>query len=229
MLIQGQVGAPAGSNQPGATPAIRQGQLGDMIVSELHGRFYEQVYRNSLFSGGLSALTSISNATFTTATSGATATPILGIWNPLNSSVNCVVLQASLGVIITSLTNTGPGGFVWAISPNNGIITTGNSPLNRKTLQLTGSQAKDMSGLALTGMTGTLVPRFGSQLAGGSALNASFTGTAAGPVTTYNTTTENFDGSIFVPPGYVLGLFATTNAPVAHSAIGQIVWEEVPL
>ena len=39
MIIQGQVGpAAVQSIQPGTTPAVRLGQLGDVVVSELHGR-----------------------------------------------------------------------------------------------------------------------------------------------------------------------------------------------
>ena len=42
MLIQGQVGQPGvRSITPGANPVIRQGQQSDIIVSELHGRYYE--------------------------------------------------------------------------------------------------------------------------------------------------------------------------------------------
>ena len=40
MLIQGSVGQPSTTSIPaGTTPTMRQGQLGDVIVSELHGRF----------------------------------------------------------------------------------------------------------------------------------------------------------------------------------------------
>ena len=50
MLIQGQVGpASPQSVQPGTPTAVRQGQLGDVVVSELHGRYYEQAYRQNIF------------------------------------------------------------------------------------------------------------------------------------------------------------------------------------
>ena len=75
-LLQGVVGPQ--TLQDGATVNLRTGKGGDAIVSELHGRFYEQNYRGNLYSGGLAALTSINNATFTVATTGATATPIAG-------------------------------------------------------------------------------------------------------------------------------------------------------
>jgi len=42
MLIQGSVGQPSTTSiQPGTTPTLRQGQLGEMVVQELHGRYYE--------------------------------------------------------------------------------------------------------------------------------------------------------------------------------------------
>ena len=37
----------------------RAGRQGDQIVSELHGRFYEQAYRGNLFSNGVTALTAL--------------------------------------------------------------------------------------------------------------------------------------------------------------------------
>lgn len=221
----GQVGPVVAGD--GTFPPFRQGRSGECVVTELHGRFYEQAFREALFSGGMT-LTSISAATFTTATLGATCTPIVGVWNPGTSTKNLVILQATLNAIITAATNTGPGGFVWAVSTGNNAISTGNNPLNRKTLAKSGSVAKDMSGVALTGLTNNLVLGPGSALGGGSSANFSFVGTAAGQATANVGAVENLDGSIMVPPGGVLALLATTTA-VAHSAVSGLLWEEVPV
>ena len=225
MLIQGQVGPVSGLD--GSQVTLRQGRTGELIVSELHGRFYEQAYRATLFSGGMTT-TAINNATFTSATTGATATPIAGLWNPLSSPVNLVVLQATLSVTLSALQATGAGPFVWMASTSNGAITTGAAPYNRKTLTATGSFARNMAGVALTGMTGTLAIVGGSALGGGAGYNASLLGTAAGFMPQLAGFTENLDGSIIVPPGGVLALMATTT-PVAHSAASSILWEEVPI
>ena len=57
MLIQGQVGQPAvRSISPGANPVMRQGQQSDIIVSELHGRYYEQTYNRNMFTATLTAV-----------------------------------------------------------------------------------------------------------------------------------------------------------------------------
>lgn len=224
MLLQGIAGPQVFSD--GAYGEVRLGRLGDAIVSELHGRLYEQTYRGNVFSGGM-GLTAINNATFTSATTGATGTPITGVWNPPNSKVNLVILKAILGITTTAATTTGGGPFVWMTSNQaSNAITTGNAPFARGG-GAAGSQAKDMSGVALTGLTGAMVVRNGSALNGGSAASFSFVGTAVGQFTPAGgSNLEEFDGSLIVPPGFVLGLYATTT-PAAQSAVSAIIWEEV--
>jgi len=223
--INARVG-PATANDGDFAPP-RLGKLADQIVSELHGRFYETNYRGALWSGGM-GLTSISNATFTVGGIGATTTPVCGVWNPVGSGVNLSIIEASLSLVMTALAATGPGGFVWATSVGNGVITTGAQPFNRATLQATGGKARDMTNVAVTGITNPLAVRFGSALFGGSAENVAFTATAVAMQTMQVGSKELFDGSLSVPPGGVLALLATTT-PVAHSAVSALVWEEVPV
>lgn len=197
-------------------------------VQDTHARFQEAVARGNVYSIGM-GLTAINNATFTVATTGVTATPILGVWNPGNSLVNLVIWQAGLSATLTALTATGPGGFSWMTSSGNLAISTGAQPLNRRTLQTTGSNARGFaSSPALTGMTGTLAVQFGSALNVGQPYNVSEVATAAGFMTQPAMSVENFDGSLFVPPGFVLALMANTTT-VAHSVAGYLLWEEVPL
>jgi len=222
------------NNPDGVLVTARAGKQGDSIVSELHGRFYEQNYRGSVFRAGMT-LTSISNATFTSATTGATATPIVGLYNPITSGVNCVILQATLGVTVTALQATGAGPFVWMVGTLQSAISTGSAPFNARSLSTTsggingsGSVVKNVSGVALTGLSGAIAVAFGSALGGGSYSNAALLGTAAGFQTGMIGTVENFDGSLIVPPGGVIALMATTT-PVAHSAASGLIWEEVPV
>lgn len=225
MPIEGQVGPV--SVQDGSKATFRMGRQGEGIVGELHGRFYEQTFRGNVFSGGMT-VTAINNATFTTGTLTASCTPIAGVWNPGTSEKNLVILQATLAVVLTALQNTGGGPFVWATSTGNNVISTGNVPLNRKTLAKSGSVAKDMSGLALTGLTNNLVVACASACGGGNLFAIATLDTAAGFSTTLQPTVENIDGAWIVPPGGVLALLATTT-PVAHSAAASLVWEEVPV
>lgn len=211
----------------GAFTPFTAGISGAQRVLDGHGRFFDAALAGRIFHGG-STIVAINNATFTVATTGATATPIIGLWNPLTSNKYLNVLQAVIAAIMTALQATGPGGYVWTVSVGNSAITTGSTPVNALTLAATGSVAKFFAGTALTGMSGALAVLRGSALGGGSSYNAALLGTAAGFQTQQVSSVENFDGSIIVPPGGVLALLAT-GTPVAHSVVPGITWEETPL
>jgi hypothetical protein len=225
-IVKSLVGARvAADNTPVEQRADRTGAV---VSTDAHGRFQEANLRGTLYSGGMT-LTSISNATFTTATLTASCTPIAGVWNPSTSTKNLVILQVKLQAILTALQCTGAGAYMWASSVGNTAISTGNTPLNRSTQVLAGSLAKDMSGVALTGLTNNLVVRDASAIGGGSNYNASLLGTAVGFMPPQcGAAIDHVDGSYIVPPGGVLALLCTTT-PVAVSAASSIMWEEVSI
>jgi hypothetical protein len=211
----------------GSPQTMRLAYLGDLIVSELQGRFYEQNRQGRLFVGGMT-LTAINNASFTSATTGVTAAPLVGVYNPPGNDVDLVILQAILALTMTALQATGPGPFVWMANANAGEISAGNAPTNAKTLRATGSEAKDVSGVALAGMSNALRFIRASSLGGGSASNVAFLGTQVGMQAQLPPgDVENIDGGFIVQPGGVLALMATTTA-VAHSAVSGLIWDEVP-
>jgi hypothetical protein len=200
------------------------------MATELMARFYQMNYRGQVFSSGMT-LTAINNATYTSATLGATETPIVGVWNPSTNGVNLVILQASLTIVTTALsTPTGGAPFVWAVSTGNaGLSAVGLlTPWNRKTLVQSGSSAKGLANVALTGLTTTLVVMEGADCQGGPQINVTAAQTAAGFSTQAQAGIQNFDGSLIVPPGGILSLLATTT-PVACSAASRIMWAEIPV
>lgn len=220
MLAQGQVGAPQSSIQAGANPTLRQGQLADLIVSELHGKYYEQAYRGSLFSVGMTS-TALSANTITTS---ATTTPIVGVWNPASSTVNLVMLKAKCVITAAGNSAVAPGAFVWATSLGNAAISTGLNPLNRKTLAQAGSQAKGFNiTTALTGLTNALTIQHSAAF--GTLVAAQ--GATASPFISGDGV-EEFDGAIIIPPGGVLALLNTVSTITVNVA-SMLLWEEVPI
>jgi hypothetical protein len=204
----------------GAEEFLRLGRGGELLVQELHGRFAEQVFRGSVYSNG-STITALSANTITLTSS---TTPILGVWNPSTSSVNLIILQAALTVVANNLTSgAGPGVFVWASSLGNSAISTGSTPYNRKTLAQSGSAAKGMSFVALTGLTNNLVIMEGADFPSPSGLTYTTLGSTA--VMPGFQATQNVDGSLFVPPGGVLALLNTTSC-TTFSVAGRLLWEE---
>lgn len=222
LQISGQVGPQTVADGVAGVP--RLGKAGEGVVTELHGRFYEQVYRGNVYGVGTAGAVALSANTITLT---ATTTPILGIWNPSSSSVNAVVLQAVLVDFINNVTSVALGGFVWAVSGGNGVITTGLVPYNRKTLIQNGSSARGFAGAtALTGLTNNLVVIEGAEFNTASGLLT--TTVAATTPTPSISGVANLDGSIIVPPGGVLALLNTVST-TTHSVWGRIMWEEVPV
>jgi len=202
----------------------RGGRQGDAIVSELHGRFYEQAYRGNLYSAG-SSLTALSANTITLS---ATTTPIVGVWNPSGSGVNLSILQASLQCVANNLTSgAGPGAFVWAASINNAALTLGAAPINRRTLTGGASLSKAFNGgVALTGLTNNLVILEGADFTSPSGLT--YTTLASTSILVPTGGVQNIDGSLLVPPGGVLALLNTVSS-TTFSVYSRLLWEEVPI
>lgn len=223
-LAQGYVGQYKSADGGSPAQGFRQGQQGELIFSELHGRFYEQVRNGNVYSIGSGATALSAN----TISLSATTTPILGVWNPASSPVNLVILQCALQVYINTLTTpVGCGPLVWASSIGNAGITLGSAPFNRKTLVAAGSQAKGFpGGVALTGLTNALVVFEGADLANTTILTHG-TVTAVNPMSSTGGV-QNFDGSLIVPPGGVLALLNTTSTTTC-SVAGRLLWEEVLL
>lgn len=214
MLLSGQVGPQVVTD--GSTPSLRLGRSAEGIISELHGRFYEQTFRGAVFSNGITATVLTAN----TITLTATTTPILGVYNPATSLVNLSILQAQLQ-LSPPASAAAMGTLVWATSIGNAAITTGSAPFNRKALSAAGSFAKGMAFVALTGLTNNLVVQFTSllpsqTLAGAATASAPYSGV------------ENFDGSLIIPPGGVLALLNTVSNTTMLAG-GNLLWEEVPL
>ena len=202
----------------------RAGLCSDLLVSRLHGRFYEQALRGNLYTFGVSN-TALNAANSIAAQTGATSRPLVGLYNPLGNSWNLVILQAIIVVSTVANTAVSPGGFMWQAATGQAGITTGSSPINLKTLAGNGSNAKAFSlPTALTGLTGSLFNLRPSPITPG--VNA------AGPVTAKSQVqgvcVDNVDGGLIVPPGGVIVLrnqVSTTTISVSTA----IVWEEVPI
>ena len=192
------------------------------MFSELHGRFYEQAYRGNLFSTGTTGLVALSANTITLT---ATTTPILGIYNPLGSNVNVVLLQAALGAGINAAAATGPGSFVWATSSQNVGLTLGATPVSRL-IGGPASKAKGLAGVALTGLTNSLVIAHSADIPSPTIITTAAVSTGIQTPSVYGL--ENEDGAFVIPPGGILALLNTVSTTTI-SVHGRLLWEEVPV
>jgi hypothetical protein len=220
LVIDTRTGPVVNSDGPGNQP-LRQSRMASLVTADGHSRFFEIASRGFLYSAG-STVTALSANTIGT---GATATPIVGVWNPLSSTVGLVVVQASIMAFPTAASFTGPGSFVWASATSQSAISTGALPFSHKTLTTGGSQARAFNGgVALTGLSGSLTIFEGADF-----ITAGNTAITAGTTVQFSMGgVQNFDGSLIVPPGGVLALLNTTSTTTVSLA-SRLLWEEVPM
>lgn len=215
MNINGQVGSPAASLPPGsnATP-VRQGQLADVIVSELHGRYYEGAYRRSRFGGAMQAV--LATATIAGLSTAITGVSVLA--NPNGSSVNLVIEKVGLGIIIapaaalvyglaTGQSTTALAGTLTSLTPKSKNVGSGAQPVGLL--------------YASAAITLPVTPTVDTVL--GALDTGAITTSPAGGGGSFE-----LNGSILLPPGGFACLW--TSAVLAASAhIMSWDWEEVPV
>ena len=213
MIIQGQVQSPSTSNPDGSNPNVLQGKFGDVIVSELHGKYYTQTMRGNVFYG------STTNAGTAIPADNATA-PTFALWNPLGSGKLCVPILYTCGIVTLGTRVVSAIGFDFILNAGSQVATGGpitafTDTASSNCLIGGGTISKMKFGLAAT-VTATanfLWTGIAHDLAAG----------GSPPVMKWD-----FDGIIVLPPGmfmYTVSADAATGSTYAQS----IVWEEVPV
>src|SRR5882672_696976 len=107
-IFYGQVGAPSNvSAADGSNLPALQGQQGEIITSELHGKYYTQNKRGNVFyasTAGAGVTVSIfSNASFTG----------LAVWNPQGSGKNLSMIRSVVGCNGAAATAEAGLGYAW--------------------------------------------------------------------------------------------------------------------
>jgi hypothetical protein len=209
MLLQGQVGPLAISQSlaPGSTPPIRQGQLGDAIFSELHGRYYEANYRRALF--GAANTAGVATPACTSGTTTAYTGLILS--NPVGSQVNLSIMKCAFSFPVAPAAALAVG---LALSYNSGTNVTHTTPVTPRSLFY--GVGPTPVGLVDSSATLPTAPVFMKLL--GTVAAAIFVGEAV----------QDMEGGIILPPGAYAAFFTTT-ASGAAGFLGSYTWEEIPL
>lgn len=186
----------------------RIGQQGDLSVSELHGRYYEQAVRkNIFFSHVLAQATSLVN---TTAVGNI-------VYNPSDSGVNLALLKWQSQIIATSATTTGIALATGYQSTTPTTVTvasaTGSTFLQQPTL---------LAGKAKAYLSATL-------LVAPVVVAAMHHNTAAIAVLGVDQISGDFESMIVVPPGCYVHMVALGAAVTAAGHTSWLSWEEVPI
>jgi len=213
MLVQNQVGPIAATQSIGAGTLSpqRAGNLGDTIVSELHGRYYEQTYRRNMFVGATPV-----GQTTVAFTSGTTTAGLTGLIlnNPIGSTVNMVLTKWWLGFPVI---NTTVNEAILALGYNSStaLSSTTAAAVNGNSLfQGVGASSQGKAYAVATVPTAPVTSAFLASMPTATTLPS----TASG----------DFEGSIILPPG-AYACFITLAASPTSGFAASAFWEEVPV
>jgi len=219
MLAQGVVVDPStGGVADGTTTQANFGRSNDLLMSEVHGKYYQQTYRGNMFYGS-------------TATGGvvipiaSSLTPTYSIWNPAGSGKNLVPVVALFG---WTATTAALGNLVWQATTNAGSSISSTAPF---VAFGTGTPVNALLGAGKTsvmrlgsGGTTTLVAASTFYRSTACSITATTAATSVAPGWVWR---DDFDGSSIIPPGNAIHLFGTTAIAVTLQV--TLVWYEAPL
>ena len=205
----------------GTTNPVLLGQQGDMLVSELHGKYYNQTKRGNVFFASTAAtgvtISIFSNGSYTG----------LALWNPQGSGKNLSMIR-TIWSQTTVATATAGLGYAWLVNAGSSIGT--GQPLSAF------SNTGVIRGSAVCGTPGQ-----GNSVVVNAPISATLTTAMtwgrSSPVTALigaNSTVagltlfDDLDGTMIIPPGTFWAM-TTTAASGSTAWALTAVWEEVPL
>lgn len=195
--VELNVGPQAVAAGDGTDIASRAGRTGDQIVSELHGRYFEQARSGRMFSAANQAIQATSVGLATTYTG-------LVLYNPLNSGKVLSLNKVGLGITTTA---AAAGGLLggWAATGGVSAFTTRLTTQSNQIGNAAVSSAVALS--AATISTPTILQALWT-INATTAIQAHFV---------------DMEGSFLILPGAFIGIY--TNAAI--SAFMSMAWEEV--
>ncbi len=205
MQISGQVGPVSAGDGTGNNP-LRQTRTGDLAITEVHGKYYEQTRRGSLFYARC----------IVTAPAGLASSN--GIGGPLlwNGSTNIVAYPIALSVCETVVsTVAGVLGFAMGAQAT---VPTATTAIDNSGSTLLGAASPACSVFRI-GTVSVIPPTF-----------FPLVNITTGSLTTTQDTNQWVDigGAFGIPYGYYMAIAATATLSTMAAQIG-LIWEEVPL
>lgn len=208
MLTQGQVINPfASTKSDGDNPVIGVGRNGEVLVSDIGGKFYAVNQRGGLFTANVTAVTVPAIA--------ATLVSVFSLYNPRNSGVNMELVDLDItSVLATLVVNTFGLYYSTGKNADTSTFTTKVEPQNGKVGDNPGNKGEFYSALTHVG-----TPVRWRILGGHHAV----TSTAVGGIHV------DFDGKAIIPPGVVVSLAASTAAGTTSGLDLGVTWAERPI
>jgi hypothetical protein len=185
----------------------------EVLKSSLLPDYYSLLKQGKVFGSALAG------ANATAFTGGAAGTPLLGLYNPANSGVDLVLLEAAVGIRTTGSAAALTDFNFWGVN-QGGVAVTGTNtpPRNLYSLAQTGSVATAMQNVANTAALASALIR--SSLSLGSVASTA-------PLIP-GIFRDEIKGEIVVAPGSYLAFGASVGFTAASLDVA-LIWAEIPV
>lgn len=205
--------ASLGSNVP-----VNQlgGNLGEGVVSELHGKYYNLARAGLVFHGSTAAAGVLIPISSTTS-------PTFALWNPGNSGHNVVLIAYKVGWVGTT---GAPGSILYMVSTGVGSNIATGAPISAFTA------GTPQNGLVGGGANSTskFTPSAATIAAAGTVFGcAGFSQLTTTGTATFGTVEliDYLDGTIILPPGTLL--YTAGSAALLSAFMQTFIWSEIPV
>ncbi len=206
-VVFGQTGPiPSTSTTSGNLPAL-QGPAGELVATELRGKYAFANYKNRLFSA------TVTGATVPVITTAVAS--VFSLYNPPGSGVYAEMVETTLAnVIATTVVNAYGWYFNTAASTAGGTFTTKGTVQSNVVGGVAGQVQFFTSYTTQAAITPTLIDIIGG--------HGGITNATAQPIQ------KLYDGKLILPPGIAMIIAASTAASTGSGMNIQATWAEFP-
>ena len=194
-------------------PNVPGGQFGELLDSKVSPDYYTLLKAGKMFTA------SVAGANVTAFVGGAAGTPLIGLFNPVGSGVDLVIIDVAVGIRTTGTAAVTLDFNHW-LAAQGGIAVTGTNtnPRNMYSAVASGSVATAMGNVVNTAAVASALVR----------PSVSVGLTAVTAVTNVQILRDEIKGLIVVAPGnyYAFGGSASTTAASVDAAV---LWAEIPV
>lgn len=209
MILQSQAGLL--QRQTLGAPVNPAGAFGEGLFSELNPRYYSLLKNNQVFSLGASY------SNLFTYIGAAGGQPFIGLYNPLGSAVDLVLLQSRTAIHNTNAVATPSSLNFWSANQQGVPVTGTRTPARNMYSQANGGSAYGMVNVVNTGAAAaTLIAP---------SISYSYNPT---PNTKVGNLVDDINGTIVVAPGCYLAYGASLTPNTAFIS-GVLIWAEIPV
>jgi hypothetical protein len=187
-------------------PAL-QGKAGDLIASELHGKYYTSAYRGRLFSASAAAVT------VPVIASGLVS--VFALWNPPGSGVNMEIVETTVSQVLAATVVDTVGWYYSTVAATAAGTFTTFGTVQSQIVGNTPANAGRFLSAFTHSVTPTLIDIIGEF---GATTNATTL-----PVT------KLYDGRLILPPGIAMSVAMSTNAGTTAGLTVLASWAEFPI